>query len=186
MNETIHSLLNRRSVRSYIDQPVEQDKINLILACGQFAPSANNRQPWHFSVITQRSLLDKITEANRAFMLNSGVERMVERAKDPAYDSFVGAPMAVIVSGEVNAKYAMADCANAIENMAVAAFSLGLGSCYLASFKMVLETEEGAALRQACGIPEGFMPQFALSIGYANQPLGERAPRRENTVSVVS
>lgn len=68
---------------------------------------------------------------------------------------------------------------------AIAAHSLGLGSCYLASFKMAMNTPEGSHLLEELRIPDGFEPLFALSIGYADQPLGKRAPRRANTVTYI-
>jgi len=185
MNEIIHTILTRRSVRSYAAKPVEQEKLNTILECGQFAPSANNRQPWHFTLITDRSLLDRISEANRSILLNMDDEAIRQRAADPQYDSFHGAPAAIIISGEESAKYAMGDCANATENMFLAAHALGLGGCYLASFKIAMETPEGAPLLKACKIPPGFIPMFALSIGYPSGELGERAPRQGSTITII-
>jgi nitroreductase len=69
--------------------------------------------------------------------------------------------------------------------MALAAYSLGLGSCYLASFKIAMEKPEGAYLLKELKIPEDFEPMYALSLGYGNETLGERAPRLENTVTYI-
>ena len=185
MNDTISSILGRRSIRSYETAPVEKEKIEIIIECGLFAPSAMNRQPWHFTVISDRKVLDRISAANRQVLLQSGDEQVRERAKDPDYDNFRGAPMAIVVSGHREAKFAAADCANAIQNMALAAYSLGLGSCYLASFKIAMEKPEGAYLLKELKIPEDFEPMYALSLGYGNETLGERAPRLENTVTYI-
>lgn len=185
MNDTIKSILGRRSIRSYEARPVEKDKIELILDCGRFAPSAVNRQPWHFTVVTDRKLLDKISAANRQLLLQSSDEQVRERAKDPNFDTFRGAPMAIFASGHKEAKYAAADCANAIQNMALAAYSLGLGSCYIASFRNATEKPEGAYLLKELKIPENYEPLYALSLGYGNDTLGERAPRRENVITYI-
>jgi nitroreductase len=185
MNETIHSLLGRRSIRSYEAGPVEKEKIAAILKCGQYAPSAMNRQPWHFTVITDRKVLDKISAANQQVLLQSRDEQVRLRAQEPGFDSFRGAPAAIIVSGDKEAKFAPADCANAVQNMALAAYSLGLGSCYLASFKIALEKPEGAQLLRELRIPDGFEPLYALSLGYGNEILGERAPRREDAITYI-
>jgi len=164
-NPTIENILNRRSIRSYEPRAVEEEKIAAILECARFAPSAQNRQPWHFTVITDRRLLDKISAANKKVMLASPEERVRQMAASPDFDCFRGAPMAVIVSGEAEARFAPGDCANAVQNMAIAAQSLGLGSCYLASFRIALEVPEGAPLVKELGIPEGFTPLYALAIG---------------------
>lgn len=185
MNEIIANILARRSIRRYRPDPVEKEKIQQILQCGLYAPSGMNRQPWHFTVITDRALLDKISAENQKIMLQSDNEQVRQRAQAPDFDNFRGAPMAIMVSGEKNAVFAPADCANAIQNMALAAHSLELGSCYLASFKPILERPEGRYLLEALKIPEGYVPLYALSLGYGNEELGERAPRRENTVTYI-
>ncbi len=185
MNETIRNILARRSMRSYEARPVEEEKLAAILECAQFAPSATNRQPWHFTVVLSRAMLDKISAENKKVMLASPDEKVRQRAQDPGYDSFRGAPMAIIVSGAKEAAYAACDCANAVENMAIAATSLGLGSCYLGSFKVAMERPEGAHLLAELGIPEGYVPLYALSIGYGNESLGERAPRKEGTITFI-
>jgi nitroreductase len=185
MNETINTILFRRSIRSYTADPVEREKIDLILQCGQHAPSATNRQSWHFTVVTNRALLDKISAENKKVLLQSPDEATRARGQDPEFDSFRGAPMAIIVSGDQAVRYAIADCANAVENMALAATSLGLGSCYLASFKIAMEQPEGAHLLHELKIPEGYFPIFALSLGYGNEILGPRQPRKENAITFI-
>ena len=69
--------------------------------------------------------------------------------------------------------------------MAIAAQSLGLGSVYLGSFKLAMETPAGAPLLDLLKIPPGFAPLYALSLGYSAETLGERAPRRENTLTWI-
>jgi nitroreductase len=185
MNETIQIILSRRSIRSYEPTPVEREKIDIILQCGQFAPSGMNRQPWHFTVVTDRKVLDKVSNENRKLLLGSSDEALRARAMDPNFDSFRGAPMAIIVSGDQTGRNSMADCANAVENMALAATALGLGSCYLASFKIAMEQPEGAFLIKELKIPEGYFPMYALSLGYGNEILGPRQPRKENAITFI-
>jgi nitroreductase len=184
-NPTIDTILSRRSIRSYESRPVEDEKIALILKCGQYAPSGQNGQAWHFTVVTNRDLLTRISAENKKIFINGADEKFRKMASDPNYDSFRGSPMAIIVSGEMSDKSAIADCANAVENMTLAAHSLGLGSCYLLSFRTTLMTPEGAHFLEELGIPEGFSPLLGLSLGYGNEVLGERAPRRENTINFV-
>ncbi len=185
MNETIQTILKRRSCRGYDKRGVESDKIKVIVECALVAPSARNQQPWHLSVVTNREMLDEITAANKVFIMQSDNEMFKKMASEPGFDVFRNAPMAVIVSGEKDWGYSMADCANAIENMAIAAESLGLNSCYLGSFKNALVAPGGEALCARLGIPETHEPMLALAIGYGNEKLGERQPRRENTVTYV-
>ena len=186
MNDTIKVLLDRRSVRVYDDRPVSKEDLDTIVKCGQYAASANGRQPWHFTVITDRALLDRISAANRDAVLadpNTPADAR-EAAMEPAFHSFRGAPAAILVSAENDRVNTIADCANATENMAIAAKALGLGSCYLASHKAAMIAPGGEALKKAAGTPDGYIPYFALAVGYpAEDPAP--APRRAGTVSYL-
>ncbi len=185
MNETIKSILERRSCRSYDGRAVEQEKIETIVECALFAPSALNRQPWHFTVVKSRELLDEISEANRQMLLQSGDEKIIAMAKEPGYDNFRGAPMAIIVSGEDCNAFSAGDCSAAVQNMALAAHSLGVANLYIASFRRALELPENKYLVDKLGLPQGFTPLFALCLGYAKDEYPTRADRREGTVNYI-
>ncbi|HAN20508.1 MAG: hypothetical protein A2Y15_00030 [Clostridiales bacterium GWF2_36_10] len=185
MNETINSILNRRSNRSYLPAPVEQEKFDLILQCGVFSPTAKGVQPWHFTVVKNRKLLDKISAINKKEVFENGNTAARMSAMTEEYDNFRGAPMAIILSGMTDEKYGEADCANACTNMSVAAHSLGLGSCYIASFRPAFSTVEGKELIKALGIPDGYTPYFALALGYINESPQERTARREGIINYI-
>lgn len=182
MNETIRCILGRRSIRSYEKRTVEKEKTELIVECGLFAPSARNTQPWYLSVVTDRAILNRISEENRKIMLQSDIGLVREEAKNKDFDSFCGAPMAIIVSGRKDLDSSKGDCANVMENMAIAAYSLGLDSLYIGSFRIALQRKEGAYLLEELKIPQSHEPLYALGLGYGNEELGERAPRVENNV----
>lgn len=186
MNETIKVLLERRSVRAYEDKPVSREELDTIVQCGLYAATAMGIQPWHFSVVTDRKVLDAISAANAVAVLDdpNAPDSLKDSARSGEFDSFRGAPAAILVSGENGNDMTIADCANATQNMAVAAKALGLGSCYIASFKLCLNAPNGAELKKQAGIPEGYIPYFALAIGHAAEA-PEAAPRRENTVTYI-
>jgi len=186
LNQVIEVILKRRSVRKYEDRPVPRELLEQIVECGRYAATGIGLQPWHFTVVTDRKVLDRISAANAAIMLAdpNTPPMLLHDINAGGYDSFRGAPCAVLMAGESGSPFADVDCANAVENMALAAESLGLNSCYLASFKPSLLGEEGAALRAELGIPEGYVPNLALAIGYgAESP--EAKPRREGCVNWV-
>ena len=186
MNPVIETILKRRSVRKYTDQPVPRELLEQIVECGTYAATGMGLQPWHFTVVTDRSVLDRIAAANVEVMLRDPDLPPMVRAQveSGSYDCFRGAPCAVLMSGEDGKGFADVDCANAVENMALAAESLGLNSCYLASFKPSLLGEAGAAMRAELGIPGGFTPNLALAIGYGDET-PEAKPRREGCVNWV-
>lgn len=185
MNETIKTILERRSCRSYDGRAVEQEKLDKIIECALFAPSALNKQPWHFTVVKSRKLLDEISEANRQMLLASDDENAKSMANAPDYDNFRGAPMAIIVSGEDGNPFSAGDCSAAVQNMALAAHSLGVANLYIASFRRALELEENKYIVDKLGLPKGFTPLFALCLGYTKEAYPTRAESRANTVNYI-
>ncbi len=182
MNETIASLLHRRSIRKYTAEPVKLEDLELIANCGQYAATGMGRQAWHITIVTDREYLDAVTEGNRAAMLSSPDEMPRKLASAPDFDAWRGAPVAIVVSGDKNDLGSYGDCAAVAQNMAVAAYSLGLGSCILGSFKICMETGGRPDLVEKLGAPEGYVPLFALAVGHADEsPVA--APRKEGAIS---
>ena len=116
MNKVLRTIANRRSIRHYQDRQVDIPTIELLLKAGMAAPSANNRQPWEFIVITERKTLDLLAQASGAEMLDH-------------------APVCICVCGDLNA-YAgvertwFQDCSVATENILLAVEALGLGAVW--------------------------------------------------------
>jgi nitroreductase len=185
MNETINNILERRTIRAFKEEQVPDEIIEQILQCALFAPSANGKQPWHFTVLQNRELMDKGTEAGRE-ALRQIPEPMAQRiAEDPIYSAWRGAPTAIIVSGEDANDSAVTDCANAMQNMCIAAQSLGISACYMTSFKMGILLPGKENLLRELGIPEGFTPLYCLALGYGDEIPHPRDARRENSINYV-
>ena len=184
-NPVIETIRARRSIRFYQDTPVPQEALDVLLECAQLAPTGQGKQAWHMTVVRSRALLTEISEEQRRLMLASGNPEQEEKAREEGFDSFRGAPMAVIFSGDQRCAYHTADCANAATTMALAAQSLGLSSCYLAGFTMALRGPNGPALTARLELPEGYAPEFALSLGYQAEAPHPRKPRKENAVNYI-
>ena len=144
----LEALRQRRSIRSYTDQPVDRATIEAIVDCGRLAPTAMNDQPWEFVVVTDRAALASISPmlGHAAYIGNSAFSILV-----------VGKP----------ANYMVEDCSAACENLLIAATSFGLGSCWVAGTKQPY----GPAVLKAFGAPEDHELIAILSFGYpAEQP----------------
>ncbi|MBB6214368.1 nitroreductase [Anaerosolibacter carboniphilus] len=184
MNETMKTILSRRSIRAFKDEQIKTEELQLILEAGQFAPSAMNGQPWHFTVVQNKELLHKINEACRTLLAKSGNKMFEERVKDPNFSVFYHAPTFIIISGDEKAMLAQIDCAVALQNMLLSAESLGIGSCWIHALASLFSTEEGAALRKELGIPDQYTPFCSGAFGYkAMEPTAP--PRKEDIVSII-
>ena len=151
-NETIGTILARRSIRKYEDKPVEREKIDRILECACAAPSAKNFRPWHFVEITERKTLDALADAL------------------PYGKMLAQATLAIVVCGEPERENSNPwweqDCSAAMQNMLVAATALGLGSVWLGVNHNADVSEK---VREIVGIPDHIQAMGIAAIGYGAQ-----------------
>ena len=127
---------SRRSVRAFLDRPVERALVGRVVAAGDIAAGTPTAGPRFFNVVADAALLRRISAAAKAAMAKSPVERARQVAANPAYDPVFGAPALVFVSAQehdsaVMAANALQNAAASGENMLLAARALGLGACYV-------------------------------------------------------
>ena len=185
MNETIKAIKGRRSVRSFNTRQILDNDIEDILMAGTYAPSAFNNQPWKFTVIQDKKFLDQISEICVDVMLKSGNSILVEAASQPNFNCFYNAPTVVIVSIDKEVPCSIVDCALAVQNMSLAAHSLGLGSVFLGGFAAAFYEEK--FIKDFLGklnLPENYQPFFAVSLGYKTGETPE-PPRKEDVINYI-
>jgi nitroreductase len=154
--ELIRTIFSRRSIRKYTDEPVSDEYTKMLLEAAMAAPSANNSQPWHFVVVTNRQTLDALAEAH------------------PYGKMLFQAPLCVAVCGDPAASaYWEQDCAAATENLLLAVAALGLGAVWLGVHP---REDRVTAVRRVVGIPESITPLNLLSIGH---PAEEKPARTQ-------
>ena len=153
-NQAISTILARRSIRRFdAERPVDRKIVSLLLECACAAPSAGNRRPWHFIVVDERAVLDKLSVLH------------------PYAGMLKTAPLAVVVCGDPEKNdfarlYWEEDCSAAMENLQVAAHALGLGSVWL-GVRHTPEREQ--AVRHILGIPQGIAVLGIAAIGYPDE-----------------
>lgn len=185
MNQTIETILNRRSVRVYSEEQIKQEDLDLIIQTGLFSPSACNTQPWHFTVVQNQKLLEDINVQTKKEMLKCNNEYFQNMGANEKYTIFYNAPTVIFISGEKAAIAPQTDCAAAIENMLLAAESLNIGTCWIGLVKYLLMSEKGAEYIKKLNIPEGYETYYAITLGYKKIQNPKPQPRRENTVSYI-
>lgn len=182
MNEILKALEQRRSVRSYQERPVEPEKLEQLLKAGLGAPSARNLQPWHISVVRGREDIGWMESKIREALLLAGNK---EQAEDPDFHTFYGAPVVLYVSGDAENRYYVGDSANLVTYLSLAAYGLGLGSCYIASSQIMFQCPDQEEIRKKLQIPEGYEPVFSLAVGYAAGEWPQPRDRKEDAVHFV-
>lgn len=185
MNETIKTILSRRSVRSYSTQQIKNEDLDLILKAGLYAPSAHNQQSWHFTVIQDKELIDNLNKASKEEMAKLEDEHLKEFGANENFHLFYNAPTIIVISGEKSAIASGADCAAATQNMLVAAESLNIGTCWIGLVRPLFKGERADEFAKLFNIPEGYELNYAVAVGYKTAENAQAAPRRENTVDFI-
>jgi nitroreductase len=177
--ETINS---RHSTREYLPEAPSDALIECLLDAAIRAPCAVNRQPWHFTVVSNRSLLDEISRRAKAYMTQSRPldlpEHLYEKLTDPQFHVFYRAPTLIVVSANQQGPWIEADCALAAQNLMLAARAKGLGSCWIGLSQPFLATDDG---RKALQIPASDYPIAPIVIGKPNR---DALPSQRKPVSV--
>ena len=183
MNDVIKNIRERRSIRSYdTARQISDADLSLILEAGMYAPTAHNEQPWHFTAVQDKELLEKINLKTNDIMAKSDNEWLRGLGANPDFRATYNAPTVVFVSGRESAIAAQTDCALAVMNMINAAWSLGIGSVFVGLLWPYISTPEA---REELQIPEGFKLLYAVAFGYPRGPIPPAPPRKTDVVTYI-
>ena len=155
--ETLKAILTRRSIRKYSKKNIPEEYYEILLRAAMYAPSARNRQPWHFIIISDRKILDKLSQVN------------------PSWKMLAEASNAIVVCGDLQLEEAesiiLQDCSAATQNILLAAHELGLGTVWLGVHPREHLLKPLIEILQ---IPAHILPVSMISVGkpdeYREQP----------------
>ena len=178
MNEVLETIKNRRSIRKYSSDQIKNEELDMILESAIYAPTGHNDQPWHFTVIQNKELIDEMSVESKKLMAESPVDWMAKMGRAENLHLFYNAPTVIVVSGKKDAVSPLVDCCAAIQNMLIAAESLDIGSCWIGLVKFFFENQENVA---KFNLPEDYEPYYAVCFGYKDSS-GNKAPERNKNV----
>ena len=146
------AIIKRRSIRKYKDTPVSEELVEKLLKAAMYAPSANNFQSWQFIVVNQRPILEQIVKVH------------------PYSRMLLTAPVAIIICGDENYEklpgYNAVNCSAATENLMVAAYGFGLGSCWVGLYP---REERMSGIRDLFKLPQEILPVSLIAVGYPDE-----------------
>jgi len=200
MNEIMANIKSRRSRREFLDRDIAEGAIEEMIEAGRYAPSALNRQPWKFIVVTNKDIIRKLSSivkektsnivrllpVLRLFIpslrnpqITGAIKKTISSENDTV---FYSAPLLIlIVSDKKSGRYASKDCALASQNMMLYAHSVGIGSCFIgrADFLMASNAAKGMI-----GLPPNHVIQCAIVFGYP--PQGELSIPQRKTDNIIN
>ncbi|WP_270516701.1 nitroreductase family protein [Sanguibacteroides sp. AM78-02pH3A] len=161
----IETIMGRKSVRKYLNKPVEEEKITTLLKAGMAAPSGKDTRPWAFVVVTKRAALDSMA------------------AGLPYAKMLIQAPLAIVVCGDPSvSSYWYLDCSAATQNILLAAEALELGAVWTAAYPY---EDRMDVVRRYSQLPENLVPLCVIPIGYPDGPQKVKDKYDPNKISRV-
>jgi len=166
--DALEAIRGRRSIRAFKSEDVKQEIIGKLIEAARWAPSAGNIQPWEFIIVRKQEIKGRLSEA----------------ALDQSF--IAEAPVVIVVCANENLSsqgygmrgrtmYCIQDTAAAIQNINLAAYSLGLGTCWVGAF-----SEDGA--REILHVPQGVRPVAMIPVGYPDETPQPRVRRPMNQI----
>lgn len=170
-NKIIEELFNRKSVRVYEEKEIEQEKKELILLSACQAPTAGNQQLYTILDITDQKLKERlsVTCDNQPFIAKAPMVLIFCADAQKWYDAYLAAGLNPRKPGEGDILLAIEDSVIAAQNAVVAAWSMGIGSCYIGD---ILENCEEH--RRLLSLPDYVVPAAMLTFGYPSKQQKER------------
>ena len=169
MNETLQTLVGRRSCRSYRPDPIPQEILDQILTAGTYAATGMGKQSPIMIAVTDKAVRDQLSRMNAAVM---GADS----------DPFYGAPVVIVVLANRAIGTHLYDGSLVMGNLMNAAHALGVASCWIHRAKEEFDSEEGKAILRYLGIEGDYEGIGHCILGYAAAEDRPAAPRKENYV----
>ncbi len=171
-NEVLKCIKSRRSIRKYKEDQVSDEQLMAIIEAGTYAPSSMGRQGGQIVAIQDRKLIEKLSALNgEYFSMDS----------DPYYH----APTILLVFANGDNANWIQDGSSILNNMMIAANSLGLGTCWINREIEMFDDKEGKKLMKKWGIADNMKGVGALSLGYPDGDIPKAAPRKEDFYKII-
>jgi nitroreductase len=167
MNETMNTLLNRRSIHTFKPEQISDEELNAVLEAAKYAPSGANQQSALFIVVQDKEMREVISRMNQAILGGDS-------------DPYHGAPTVILVLADKTKVTPVEDASLVLGNMFIAAFSLGLGSCWVHRTRQMFESEQGKALLKKWGVEGDFIGVGSCILGYPDGEHPQAAPRKDD------
>jgi nitroreductase len=171
----------RRSVREYTPQAVDETAIRHLIDAAIKAPNAVNQQPWSFTVVRDQAGLERLSHAAKSHMLatmpaTAHSDHFRSLLSNPDFQIFYHAPVLILISAAAQGPWIVEDCALAAENLMLAAYAAGLGTCWIGFAQGFLNTPEG---KKELALPDACVPVAPIIVGHpkaAPPPVQRKVP----------
>lgn len=190
MNNIIENMLYRRSVRDYQTRQISDEELKIILECGLYAPTGGNCQFSRFIVIQRPEVIEELNEliqaelAGKELKPGQWMNRGITRARQKGYHFIYHAPTLINGVSPRDHDNSMANCANALENMQLAAAALGIGACWSNQPHWLTDVPKIRAVFARFGLEENEDIFGSVSLGYPTHEDRSMPPRKSGRINL--
>ncbi len=168
MADILDIVKSRRSIRKYLDKPLQKEIIDKLIEAAKWAPSGMNEQPWGFIVVRDKTLIKELSDHSIPLIIkmieqNPKFERYKKRMASKNFSIFYHAPCVIIIVGKKDVFSYQYDCAMSAQNLMLAAASVNIGSCWVGMMS-VLDKDEW--FRKKFEVPENYGIVAPIALGY--------------------
>lgn len=171
INDTLKALFERSSIRRFTDEPLTEDHLDTFARAALASPSGMDAQPWHFVFVTDPAVISAVSEGALDTFRRAGNQTVLDRVASRHASLFYGAPLVVFIT--LPASASPIEAGITAQTLALAAQSMGLGSCIIGLAGAAFSGDVGDVTARRIGIPDGHA--FALSVAIGH-PAMSKAP----------
>lgn len=162
---TLEAISKSSSHREYLDSPISEEQLKVLLEAGLCAPSSENEQPWYLIGILNKDIVDEI-------------DRDIQAIHGDTKAHFFNAPAAILVAINQSAKTPVVDGATCTQNILLAAEDLNLASCWIDGILAINKSDKFDHYKQQFNIPDGYEFQTSIALGHRVATPSSKTPRK--------
>lgn len=171
-------MMSRRSIHQYTDKRISRDTLNRILECGINAPNGQNRQAYEIRVVDNPELLAEITAA----VVNDNKDNA---PKNGAKNIFANATCVVFIANDTTYDVSQVDCGLLGENIILAAWARGIGSCCMAHpVRLMKDSKSCAPYIEKLGFSKDYNLLYCIAMGYPDEA-PDAKPRKTDKIRFI-
>jgi nitroreductase len=193
MNETIENMMKRRSIRNYTQEQVPEKILYGILEAAKYSPNAGNRQTTQIIVCTNQEINDTLGKIHHVLFQKHNTSKQGEPVslgdgdleQSGLKSSFHQAPTVITLFGPKNFWFTEADCYIMANNICLAAYTYGVGSCIIGGVLDIFHNDYGRKLLENWKVPNNFRACLHITLGYPSEGFSKPKPRTYPEIILV-
>jgi len=187
--EVLTAIMNSRAIRHYTDAQVSVDRIKTLLGAAVHSPTAMHMESWAFVIVREPTVLKRLSDTAKKLMLaqplgddhrllhhrDASSQKLRTMLSDPNFNIFYDATTLIVVCGKPLGSYVIADCWLAAQNLMLAAYALGLGTCPIG---LAVPALNDSAIKKEPNIPSEVTAVVPIIVGVLRGAIS-RVPRKD-------